>query len=123
MRFLLAALAVLALAGCGGSSSAAPKADPRQAALKVLDQIVHNRYTEAWDDLHPTDQGVAPRAEYVGCEQVGDRDHRSVRIVGVRTFVTRRRFVCREQAVCQARHAGGSSSPPHIHLVAPARGK
>jgi hypothetical protein len=62
----LAAVAAL-VAGCG-SSSAKPSADPRQAALKVLDQIVHNRYTEAWDDMHPTDQQVAPRAEYVDCE-------------------------------------------------------
>ncbi len=36
--------------------------------MRVLDQIVHNRYTDAWDDLHPTDQQVAPRAEYVDCE-------------------------------------------------------
>lgn len=62
---VLGALVVL-LAGCG--SSGKPSADPRQAAEQVLDQIVHNRYTEAWDDLHPTDQKVAPRAEYVGCE-------------------------------------------------------
>jgi hypothetical protein len=57
----------LALAACG-SSSGKPSADPAQAAMKVLDQIVHNRYTEAWDDLHPTDQKVAPRTEYVNCE-------------------------------------------------------
>src|SRR5439155_27175534 len=86
MRFLVAALAVLALTGCGASSSAAPKGDPRQAALKVLDQIVHNRYTEAWDDLHPTDQAVAPRAEYVGCESRSPviATPRSVRVVGVK---------------------------------------
>ena len=29
-------------------------------AVKVVDQIVHNRYTTAWDDLHPVDQKVAP---------------------------------------------------------------
>jgi hypothetical protein len=63
----LAAL-LLVLAGCGGSSSKPPRADPKQAAEHVLDLIVHNRYTQAWASLHPTDQAVAPRAEYVGCE-------------------------------------------------------
>ena len=62
---LLAAVAVLA-AGCG--SAAAPKAPPGTVATHVLDQIVHNRYTEAWDGLDPVDQKVAPRAEYVTCE-------------------------------------------------------
>jgi hypothetical protein len=59
------ALAVVA-AGCGSSST--PKESPKVAALRVLDQIVHNRYAEAWGDLHSTDQHVAPLAEYVGCE-------------------------------------------------------
>ena len=71
MKYLLAvfvALAALAITGCGGSSSGTPKDDPKQAAVKVLTQIVHNRYTQAWDDLHPTDQAVAPRDEYVTCE-------------------------------------------------------
>ena len=38
MRYALAALAALALTGCGGSSSAVPGDDPQKAALKVLDQ-------------------------------------------------------------------------------------
>ncbi|HEY8406603.1 MAG TPA: hypothetical protein VIK66_01370 [Gaiellaceae bacterium] len=68
MRVLLAAFAAVAITGCGASSSGTPKDDPKQAAVKVLNQIVHNHYTEAWDDLHPTDQAVAPRDEYVNCE-------------------------------------------------------
>jgi hypothetical protein len=64
---VLAALAA-ALAGCGGSSSAAPKDDPGTAAANVLQLIVGNRYAQAWDGLHPVDQAVAPRTEYVGCE-------------------------------------------------------
>jgi hypothetical protein len=70
VRYLLAALAALAITGCGGSSSAPPTDDPKDAAVKVLNQIVHNHYTEAWDDLHPADQAVAPRAEYVNCESM-----------------------------------------------------
>jgi hypothetical protein len=60
-----AMLAVLA-AGCGSSSK--PKENPRVAAIRVIDRIVHNRYAEAWGDLHSADQKVAPLAEYVGCE-------------------------------------------------------
>jgi hypothetical protein len=67
VRYLLAAIAALAIAGCG-SSSGTPKDDPKQVAVKVLNQIVHKHYTEAWDDLHPADQAVAPRDEYVTCE-------------------------------------------------------
>jgi hypothetical protein len=67
-RLAALGLATAALAGCGGSSSAAPKDDPRDVAKNVLHLIVNNRYTEAWDDLHPADQEVAPRTEYVGCE-------------------------------------------------------
>ena len=66
MRLAPVLLAVLALAGCGGSSQ--PKDDPAKFAVSVIDQIVHNRYSQVWDDLHPTDQAVAPLAEYVQCE-------------------------------------------------------
>lgn len=65
-RVALLALAAVLAAGCG--SSAKPSEDPGAAAQRVLDLIVHNRYTEAWDELHPTDKAVAPREEYVGCE-------------------------------------------------------
>lgn len=61
-----ALLAVLALAACGGSSQ--PKDDPAKFAVSVVDQIVHNRYSKVWDDLHPKDQAVAPFGEYVACE-------------------------------------------------------
>jgi hypothetical protein len=123
MRFLLAALAVLALAGCGGSSSAAPKADPRQAAVKVLDQIVHNRYTEAWDDLHPTDQGVAPRAEYVGCESRSPviATPRSVRVVGLKDEsigLGDGSFVQSKAVALRLGFAGGFKLTHTVHLVA-----
>ena len=66
LPLLVAAVAVLAT-GCG-SSNAQPKDDPGAFAVKVVDQIVHNRYSSAWSDLHPADQKVAPSTEYVQCE-------------------------------------------------------
>ena len=63
----VALLAVLVLAGCGGED-AQPKDDPGRFAVGVVDQIVHNHYSDVWDDLHPKDQAVAPLAEYVACE-------------------------------------------------------
>jgi hypothetical protein len=61
-RLVLPAAAVVLLAGCGSGPG------PTAVALKDLDLIVHNRYTEAWDGLYSRDQAVAPRTEYVGCE-------------------------------------------------------
>jgi hypothetical protein len=59
----------LLAAGCGASSKdAKPKDDPGKAAVKVMGLITRNDYTDAWADLHPDDQRVAPLAEYVGCE-------------------------------------------------------
>jgi len=66
---LLLAAVVLVAAGCGSSTNAQPQDDPGAFAVKVVDQIVHNRYSDAWNDLHPTDQKVAPSAEYVQCER------------------------------------------------------
>jgi hypothetical protein len=66
LLLFLAAVGVVA-AGCGGSD-AQPKDDPGAFAVKVVDQIVHNRYESAWHDLHPADQKVAPSSEYVQCE-------------------------------------------------------
>ncbi len=67
-RLVLPLAAVgLAVAGCGGSN-AQPKDDPAAFAVKVVDQIVHNRYSAVWDDLVPADQKVAPAGEYVQCE-------------------------------------------------------
>ena len=123
MKYVLATLAVLALAGCGGSSSAAPKSDPRQAAVKVLDQIVHNRYTEAWDDLHPTDQAVAPRTEYVGCESRSPviAKPRSVRVVGVKDEsigLGDGSFVQSKAVALRLGFAGGFKLTHTVHLVA-----
>ena len=65
-RAAVAVALVLACAACGGAST--PPGDPDPFALSVLDRIVHNRYDDAWNDLHPVDRKAAPRAEYVGGE-------------------------------------------------------
>src|SRR6478736_3531217 len=65
MTSLLVLLAVGA-AGCGSKREATPQENPRLAAVRVLDQIVHNHYSDAWGDLHSVDQKVAPLSEYVG---------------------------------------------------------
>ena len=41
---------------------------PTVFAVHVVELIAANRYGDAWDDLHPMHQRVAPRREYVGCE-------------------------------------------------------
>ena len=70
MRWLpvAAALVLLAAAGCGSKKEATPKDDPRKVAVAVMGLITANHYAQAWGDLHPDDQRVAPLAEYVGCE-------------------------------------------------------
>lgn len=123
MRYALAALAALALTGCGGSSSAVPRDDPQKAALKVLDQIVHNRYTEAWDDLHPADQAVAPRGEYVTCESRSPviSIPRSVRAVGIKDEsigLGDGSFVPSKAVALRLGFAGGLTVTHTVHLVA-----
>jgi len=69
VRRVVAGAATFALIATGcGAANAKPKDDPGDFAVKVVGLIVHNRYEQAWHDLHPTDQKVAPLAEYVGCE-------------------------------------------------------
>lgn len=61
---LLAAAAVLA--GCGGPGA---PTHPEKFALSLTNRILRNNYRDAWLDLHPVDQKVAPLEEYVGCEE------------------------------------------------------
>lgn len=122
MRYLAAALAVAALAACGSSSST-PKDDPKVAAMKVLDQIVHNRYTVAWDDLHPTDQAVAPRDEYVTCESRSPviavpRSVRAVSVTDESVGLGDGTFVESKAVALRLGFAGGHSVTHTVHLVA-----
>lgn len=121
---LLAALAVAA-AGCG--ASAGPKSDPGIVAKVVLDQIVHNHYTEAWDALHPVDQKVAPRAEYVSCESRSPviAVPRTVKVVGVgdeSVGLGDGKFVESKAVKLRLGFAGGYHLVHTVHLVA-AHGK
>ena len=59
---------VVLLAACGGHRSSTPGDDPGAFAVNVVKQITGNSYTAAWNDMHPTDQKVAPLEEYVTCE-------------------------------------------------------
>jgi hypothetical protein len=69
MTLLLAAAGALLLAGCGGGGSAAPTDDPGVFAVNVVQLIVGNSYTRAWQDMQSKDQKVAPLDEYVTCEK------------------------------------------------------
>jgi hypothetical protein len=66
MRLAPLVLVALVVAGCGAAKQ--PKDDPGAFATKVVNLIVHNKYSAVWEDLHPVDQEVAPFSEYVGCE-------------------------------------------------------
>jgi hypothetical protein len=123
VRYVVAALAALALTACGTTSSGVPKDDPKQAALKVLDQIVHNRYVEAWDDLHPTDQAVAPRDEYVSCESKSPvvSIPRAVRALGVTdesVGLGDGTFVQSKAVALRLSFTGGLVVTHTVHLVA-----
>ena len=65
-RLALLLVAALLVAGCGGMKQ--PKDDPGVFATKVVNLIVHNKYSAVWGDLHSIDKQVAPSSEYVGCE-------------------------------------------------------
>ena len=120
----LAALLVAAVlvAGCG-SKGARPKESPRVAALRVVDQIVHNRYAEAWGDLHSVDQNVAPLAEYVGCETRSPviARPRSVKVVSVvdeSVGLGDGKFTESTSVDVRMNFAGGFKLVHSVHLVA-----
>jgi hypothetical protein len=125
MRMLPPALALVALltAGCGSKHSAQPAESPRTAAVRVLDQIVHNNYTQAWGDLHSVDQEVAPLAEYVGCETRSPVIARPlhVKVVGVNgesVGLGDGKFVESTAVDIRMSFAGSFSLVHTIHLVA-----
>jgi len=125
MRTLLPVLVLLALltAGCGSKRSAKPTENPRVAAARVLDQIVHNHYTDAWGDLHSVDQRVAPLAEYVACETRSPviARPRSVKVVSVNSEsvgLGDGKFVQSTAVDIRMAFAGSFSLVHTIHLVA-----
>lgn len=68
---VLAAVGATVVAGTAFALTVRPARageSPTVFAVHVVELIAANRYDEAWDDLHPMHQRVAPRGEYVGCE-------------------------------------------------------
>ena len=124
MRWLPVGVAfALLAAGCGASKDAKPKDDPGKAALKVMGLITRNDYADAWADLHPDDQRVAPLAEYVGCETrspVVVRP-RSVKVVSVNeesVGLGNGKFVTSTAVDVRLRFAGEFTLVHTVHLVA-----
>ena len=125
MRILVPALVLVSLlaAGCGSKRNATPKENPRVAAVRVLDQIVHNHYSDAWGDLHSVDQKVAPLAEYVGCETRSPviARPRSVKVVSVNAEsvgLGDGKFVDSTAVDIRMAFAGSFSLVHTVHLVA-----
>jgi hypothetical protein len=67
-------------------SRARPGEPPSVFAVHVVELIAANRYDEAWLDLHPVHQRVAPRYEYVGCESQSPIPGHLASVRVVRTF-------------------------------------
>jgi hypothetical protein len=119
----LLVLLVPAAAGCGSKRDAKPQENPRLAAVRVLDQIVHNHYSDAWGDLHSVDQKVAPLAEYVGCETRSPviARPRSVKVLSVNTEsvgLGDGKFVESTAVDIRMGFAGSFSLVHTVHLVA-----
>ena len=123
MMTVLLVLLVPAAAGCGSKGDARPQENPRLAAVRVLDQIVHNHYSDAWGDLHSIDQKVAPLSEYVGCETRSPviARPRSVKVVSVNTEsvgLGDGKFVESTAVDIRMGFAGSFSLVHTVHLVA-----
>jgi len=119
---LVLLVAVAAVAGCGGSN-AQPQDDPGVFAVKVVDQITHNRYTTAWGDLHPTDQKVAPSSEYVGRETRNPviAVPRTMKVLGVRAEsigIGDGTFVDSKAVAVRLGFAGNFKVTHTVHVVA-----
>jgi hypothetical protein len=119
----LVAAAVVVVAAAGCASNARPKENPRVAALRVVDRIVHNRYVQAWGDLHSVDQKVAPLAEYVACETRSPVIARplSVKVVSVNdesVGLGNGKFLDSTSVDVRMTFAGGFHLVHSVHLVA-----
>jgi hypothetical protein len=64
----VAAGAILIGSRGGSGNPAQPKDDPVVFLKGVVAQIVHNDYADAWSTLHPAQQRVVSRRDYVRCE-------------------------------------------------------
>ena len=126
MRTAVVAILVpvaLLVTGCGSKRDVKPQESPRLAAVRVLDQIVHNHYSQAWGDLHSADQKVAPLAEYVGCETRSPviATPRRVKVVSVNSEsvgLGDGKFVDSTAVDIRMSFAGSFSLVHTVHLVA-----
>jgi hypothetical protein len=118
-------LAAVLLAGCGGTGQ--PKDDPATFATRVLGLIVHNHYSQAWGDLHPSDQKVAPFTEYVSCETRSPviavpRTLKVLHVGDESVGIGDGRFVTSKAVAVRLGFAGGFDVTRTVHVVA-AHGK
>ena len=120
MKRLVLVLAALFVAGCGANGH--PNSDPRPTAAKVVDMIVHNKYSASWDELYSADQEVAPFTEYVSCETRNPviAVPRSVRVLSVNdesVGIGDGKFVDSKAVDVRLNFAGGFKVTHTVHLV------
>jgi hypothetical protein len=120
-RFALLLLAAVLLAGCGAAKP--PTDDPGVFATKIVDRIVHNRYSDAWGNLHPLDQQVASAAEYIGCETRNPvvAAPRTVKVLNVKdesVGIGDGTFVDSKAVAVRLGFAGGFGVTHTVHVVA-----
>ena len=89
----------------------------------MLRQITRNEYTQAWRDLHPVDQQVAPLNEYVLCETrspvpVQPRSVTVVRVVDESIGLGNGKFVESKGVDLRLVFGGNLSLVHRVHLVA-----
>jgi hypothetical protein len=120
-RLALLLLAAVLVAGCGAAKQ--PQDDPAVFAAKVVDLIVHNKYSDAWGDLHSVDQKVAPSTEYVGCENRNPviAVPRTVKVLSVQDEsigIGDGTFVDSKAVAVRLGFAGGFKVTHTVHVVA-----
>ena len=91
--------------------------------MHVLDQIVNNMYTEAWDGLYGVDQAVAPRTEYVDCESRSPVNAKPltvkvVKVVDAPVGLGNGRFVDSKAVSLRLGFEGGFTLVHVVHLIA-----
>jgi hypothetical protein len=71
LAFVVAAVAVVGLwtAFGDGETSAQPSETPSHFVSRTVATLARDDYAGAWTSLYPPHQDVAPRDEYVACEQ------------------------------------------------------
>jgi hypothetical protein len=63
-----ATLLALACAGCGGEEDLATTG-PGEAQVALLENVYGGKYNEAWADLHPSHQQIAPLQRFIRCSR------------------------------------------------------